>query len=49
MKFVLGNFKSSYLNEFNKNISELSSKYIEDRKLTSCDKLLRFHNDIKKV
>ena len=36
-----------YLKEFNKNISELSSKYIEDRKLTSCEKFLQFHNNIK--
>ncbi len=39
----------SYLKEFNENISELSRKYIEDRKLTSCEKFLRFHNDIKKL
>jgi CDP-glycerol glycerophosphotransferase (TagB/SpsB family) len=43
------NNSHSYLKEFNKNISELSSKYIEDRKLTSCEKFLQFHNNIKKL
>ncbi len=37
-----------YMSHFSKDISELSEKYIEDRKIKSCDKFLKFHNIINK-